>query len=113
MFYDPITNAKKKVQQFKDNGNFLCMDNFDTEGNPVDLNFYGSGDTNSHRRLSIIFEPCVPEQISRQNEAEQSTRCLADLTSPSDLRRKLNDSKNYIKSPDMVFYFNQEIISMT
>jgi hypothetical protein len=63
-----------------------------------------------HRRLDIVFTPCVPEQLTEANWHLQDKKCLADYNNKTDLERKKRESIEYLNEPNFVVMTNKESI---
>jgi hypothetical protein len=57
-----------------------CLDDKDEQGQILNhQSFYGPIDTTSHRRLDIMYQPCIPRQIDEYNKDMEGEKCLADF----------------------------------
>ena len=59
MFYPPARHHDE-IEFYKENKSFYCMNDFDTNGEPTNLNLYNSEWSNG-RYISVRFDPCYPE----------------------------------------------------
>ena len=66
-----------------------------------------------HRRLDIVFTPCVPVQTNAENSHLSDTMCLADYGNKTDLERKRLESVAYLGEPNFVIMTNKETIDIT
>ena len=112
-FYEPAVDQAPKVNRLKKANTFYCLDKIDTNGRPLNTSLFGKDDIVVHRRLDIIFTPCIPQQLTEENKHLQKKMCLADLNSPTDLERKKQESIAYLKEPNLVTMTNKETLDIT
>lgn len=117
-FYEPSKNSKPRIKDFKDKNAWWCMDEYEEKDGkklPLNRQLFGSGDAQPNRSLGVVFVPCIPDQITPENEGQKDEKCLADYTGEKDedgltpsLRKRWNESKRYLGSPDLNIWINKE-----
>jgi hypothetical protein len=95
-FYKPSKSSKAKIDFVKRKGVMMCLDDLDLKGSQVKKNLFGVDDVHPHRRIDLVYLPCIPEQITPANKGENDTKCLADLEDPDSMTAKLEDSIKYL-----------------
>jgi len=73
-----------------------CLNAKDTKGIVYKIELFGNDDFNTHRRLDIIFQPCTPIQLTRDNAKLASTKCIVNMKSKTALKKKLHETKHYL-----------------
>lgn len=59
-FYKRSTTSKKAFDFFKKENAFMCMDDYDLNGKPLNKDIFGTSGTDS-RVIEITYVPCVPK----------------------------------------------------
>jgi hypothetical protein len=67
MFHPVVKDQVIIFDRLKQNRTMWCLNDKDIEGKPLNTSLYGKTDIVPHRRLDIIFTPCVPEQLTKAN----------------------------------------------
>jgi hypothetical protein len=57
-------SSANKVEKIKATNSFLCLDEHDTQGKPVNLRLFGKDDSSPHRKLELLAIPCIPKQLT-------------------------------------------------
>lgn len=75
---------------------FFCIDQNDTEGNPLVKKLYGPDDAFNHRHMEIMFKPCTPgpRPIQQAKEEPVVKESTTDLASESDDKTNSEDTRN-------------------
>jgi hypothetical protein len=68
MFYPVAKDQAPIINRLKKSKTFWCLNERDTEGKPLNTSLFGKNDITAHRRLDIIFTPCVPQQLTKANK---------------------------------------------
>lgn len=84
------------------------MDNLDTDGLEINFNLFGRDEISTHRRMDIIYKPCQPKQLTPYNKHLKDTECIVDLKSPKALKRKLEETIDFLGEPDIMLWYNQQ-----
>ena len=89
-----------------------CLNDSDDQGNVLtQQSFYGPIDGTSHRRLDIIYQPCIPRQLDENNKHMEGEKCLADYHDLDNLEDRLTKSIEYLGTPVVKIYHNWERVS--
>jgi len=66
-FHPPEKDQLHKIEDLKASRTLLCLDEQGVTGNYYNRSLFGKDDIVVHRRLDIMFTPCVPEQLTKEN----------------------------------------------
>ena len=77
-FYPVSIGSKIKIDSFKKQNAFNCLDDLDIHGQRINKKLFGHTDNMANRNLVITFRPCIPVQLTPENENQTETMCLAD-----------------------------------
>jgi hypothetical protein len=106
-FYEPAESNKNYFEKHKKAKSFMCLNEFDNNGDKVDYKLYGGlGSGLAH---DIEFFPCIPKQLTPYNEHLVEKECIADLNDKNSVDKKLKDSMDYLgKIPALSVVYNYE-----
>jgi hypothetical protein len=68
VFYPPAKKSKDKIADLSEKKALLCLDSVDVNGKKVNKKLFGSTDSQPNRTLVITMQPCIPKQITQENE---------------------------------------------
>ena len=78
----------------------MCINDLDSEGKPIQDHLFGAtGSSKQAATLEVNFKPCKPKQLTDKNKHLVNTECIADLNDKRSLKKKLQDSKDYLGRP--------------
>lgn len=60
-FHPPEKDQLTKINSLKASKTLLCLNEYDLEGNYYNRTLFGKDDIVVHRRLDILFTPCIPQ----------------------------------------------------
>jgi len=66
-FYSPSQKSRPRFEMMKNDGAFVCMNDYDHDGKLVNKKLFGPDENLPHRRIELIFKPCVPEIMTEEN----------------------------------------------
>lgn len=89
----------------------LCMNKTDRDGKIVNKKLFGVDDVHPHRRIDLVYIPCIPQQINDANR-NNTDLCLADLKDPLSLANKLKADIEYLQTPDFTVVYNHERVNI-
>jgi hypothetical protein len=67
-FYPPSKNTVQKFELLKTEKTMICINQEDSNGDPLDLRVWGKNEVEHHRRLDISFMPCKPVFTTDEND---------------------------------------------
>jgi hypothetical protein len=67
------------LDELKLKDSLFCLNEKDIKGKPINYNLFGRDEVSKHRRLDIIFKPCMPKQLTKENGHLEKVECLVDL----------------------------------
>jgi hypothetical protein len=59
-----------------------CLDDTDTKGMTINKKLFGPDDGKPHRRIDLIYKPCMPPTITDANRKDIGTGCIYDISDP-------------------------------
>jgi hypothetical protein len=104
-FYPPSKTTVDKFELLRNDNSMLCLNQTDSNGDPVDLRIWGKNEVEHHRRLDISFMPCKPVFTT-----DESIPCRISENTIDAYKEKLLEIKEKIKSPDLRILMNREKI---
>ena len=70
------------IQNIRERDAWWCLDDFDLQGNPLELKLYGSDDMVPYRRIEILYMPCLTFKILTKEKfpmnPKDDVECYAD-----------------------------------
>ena len=87
------------------------MDKLDLKGKVIEKSIYGSHGAD-YRSIELLIIPCIPKQLTKENKHLVDTECIADLKSPSALKKKFNESKAYLGRPSLGVVYNNDRLDL-
>jgi hypothetical protein len=79
-FYDVTPSSAPKFEKLKSQNALFCLDEYDSEGNFIEIELFGPDESAIHRRIDVEYRPCKPEALTDENKDKKDTMCLADMT---------------------------------
>jgi len=80
---------------------FMCINSHDKDGQKMKRILFGQ-EGGAFREPDISFIPCIPKQLTPENQHLADTECIADYNdpkSPYSLEARLQKSKDYLGRP--------------
>ena len=87
------------------------MNKLDNKGKAIEKSIYGNPGA-EYRSIDLNIIPCIPKQLTEENKHLVDTECIADLTSPSALKKKFNESKAYLGRPSLGIVYNYDRLDL-
>lgn len=70
---------------------------------------FGTDEEVPNRRIEIIYKPCIPDVMEWfHNKTDYDTKCLVERSDVGSYKRKLEEIKEWIGMPDLIFAVNRE-----
>ena len=55
----PYKGSKNRIERLNETESLFCFDKNDSDGNPVEIDLFGMNDNVVHKRIEVIFMPCI------------------------------------------------------
>jgi len=91
----------------------MCLNDLDDDGKKIDMKLFGPDEGRGHRRVDLNYLPCKPKQLTKDNEKDYDTKCLADLKSKESTDKKLKEILEYVGSPVYTMVYNTQRQNLT
>jgi len=79
----------------------MCLNKKDSKGKEVDPQLFGQNGSD-YRYIEMNVIPCKPIQLTSRNKHRQNTECIANLRSPKAMIARLEETKKYLNSPQLL-----------
>jgi hypothetical protein len=112
-FYTPSKYNKDGFENLTKSDVLLCMNDTDDKGNAVNQRLYSPDENTNHRRVELIFKPCVPKVMtSDKNDTDYNSECLVRNSTRLAYSEKLNEVVDYLGTPELIFVYNHEKLDL-
>ena len=111
-FYKPSESASSRIASLKFDRALMCLNKKDNNGVDANPNLYGSDENYPHRRIELMYRPCVPVTMDSDNMHLHEDACLVSGQSEPELAKQLADTKKWISQPDLNIVYNHETVQM-
>jgi len=90
----------------------MCLNKKDNNGRDATPNLFGVDENYPHRRIELMYRPCMPITMDSDNKHLNQDACFVSGQSETELAEKLEDTKKWISQPDLNIVYNHETVQM-
>ena len=97
----PSIQSSHRIQQLNETESLFCLDKKDMDGNPVKMQLYGNNDNVPHRRIEVIYMPCLTYKERMKNK--ENVTCKGSLDNFEEIKQ---ETETYLKDAELVVVYN-------
>ena len=104
----PTQGSEYMIERMKNDSSLFCFDELDINGNAINSSLYGRDDNSEHRRIELIYMPCLTyreiDKTLNISRPDQKISCRGSMDNYTEVKAA---TEEYLKDAEVVVVYNQ------